>query len=245
MLTNDVLQTMSNHRSIRSFTDKPITDEIIDTITTAARWASTSHHVQAYSIVTIKNADTKKDFAEWTGGQPWVASCPVFFVICGDFSRHARASKQYTAPFTVGGIEQLLVATVDASLVAQNMLLAAESLGLGGVMIGGIRNEPEKVATRLQLPKYVFPVMGLALGYPTRYPAQKPRLPQNVTVHEEHYKHHRHALETYDKTISSYYEARTKGADTRNWTARMAQYTEKNKRPHLKGFLQKQGFLTE
>ncbi len=79
-----------------------------------------------------------------------------------------------------GFIELMLIASVDAALVAQNVLVAAESLGLGGVYVGGIRNDPDKMSELLNLPDRVYPVFGLCLGWPDQDPDRKPRLPQSL-----------------------------------------------------------------
>lgn len=243
---NDVLKVMSAHRSIRAYTEQKVSTEVIEQITTAARWASTSNHVQAYSIIAVQDETKKARLAGLTGGQRWVEECSVFFVICSDFSRHKEASIEHDVSFDVGGAEQILVGAVDAALVAQNMLLASESLGLGGVMIGGIRNNPREVCKLLNLPEHTFPVMGLAVGYPNQDVDQKPRLPHGASVHIDQYNHEQKpSIETYDAEMSQYYAERTNGKRTTGWTKAMAEYTKIRKRPHLDEFLKEQGFLYE
>ncbi|WP_082676255.1 oxygen-insensitive NADPH nitroreductase [Shouchella shacheensis] len=246
MSSNEVLRVMSEHRSIRKFTTEEVTEETVKDITDAARWAATSHHVQAYSVIAVRNKERKAKLAELTGGQRWVDECPVFFVICGDFTRQERASELHGEGFDVGGAEQLIVASVDAALLAQNMLLAAESLSLGGVMIGGIRNNPGEVCEVLNLPKYVFPVMGMAIGHPDQDPGQKPRLPHRAAVHEETYNHQQETdLMRYDKETHEYYVERTNNKRQTTWSEMMASYTGVRKRPHMDAFLKEQGFLHE
>ncbi|SEO88218.1 nitroreductase [Amphibacillus marinus] len=241
---NKVINQMSAHRSIRAYTDQALSEQQIEEITTAARWASTSNHVQAYTVITIRNQEKKKRLAELAGGQSWVEQCPVFFVICVDYSRHKYASEKHQTTFDVGGAEQLLVGAVDAALVAQNMQLASESLGLGGVMIGGIRNQPEQVSELLQLPKYVFPLVGLTVGYPDQQIAQKPRLPQAAAVHQEVYASDQIAeLTQYDQDMHDYYVTRTAGTRHSTWTEMMAAYTSVRKRAHIDQYLERQGFL--
>lgn len=78
-------------------------------------------------------------------------------------------------------------ATIDAALAAQNATIAAESLGLGTVYIGGIRNQPVRVTETIQLPPHLFTVFGLCVGYPdeAKPAAIKPRLPQAAVLHRE------------------------------------------------------------
>ncbi|SUG89245.1 oxygen-insensitive NADPH nitroreductase [Salmonella enterica subsp. enterica] len=75
----------------------------------------------------------------------------------------------------------------DTAMMGQNALTAAESLGLGGVYIGGIRNNIESVTELLKLPKHVLPLFGLCLGWPADNPDLKPRLPAELVVHENQY----------------------------------------------------------
>lgn len=240
-----MIELIKSHRSIRAFKESPLTDNQIDLITESGQWAPTSHHVQAYSILVIKNEEKKKQLAALAGNQVYVEKCPVFFVICADFYRLKQASEKHDQPFEVGEHEQVLVGSIDATLVAQNMLLAARAQGLGGVMIGGIRNDPEAISTLLELPQYTFPVMGLCVGYPDQHPDQKPRLPKRAVIHEERYNQEiiGEALEDYDKTISSYYSERTNGKRKDTWTEHMAHHFSTPKRKEVGSHMKKQGFL--
>ncbi|MDQ0205275.1 oxygen-insensitive NADPH nitroreductase [Alkalicoccobacillus murimartini] len=245
-MTNELIQTMSAHRSIRKFTDQEISDAQVSLLTDAARWAPSSHHVQAYSIIVIRNKEKKETLSSLTGGQRWVEECPVFLVICADYHRIGEASKRHDQPLEIGGAEQLLVGAVDAALVAQNILLAAESLGLGGVMIGGIRNQPEEVTKLLHLPANTFPVMGMCLGYPDQDIEQKPRLPKEASVFFETYQSASipQALEDYNEIMQTYYGSRQTNAKQQTWSEQMASYMGKANRPHMNDYLRKQGFLT-
>ncbi len=107
--------------------------------------------------------------------------------MCPDLRRlneicHARGYQ-----FKDRHIEISIVSIVDTALVAQNIAVAAEAAGLGICMIGGIRNNPDKVCELLKLPQRVFPLMGICLGYPDQQPMIKPRLPQSAVVHLEEY----------------------------------------------------------
>ncbi|GAE25760.1 NADPH-flavin oxidoreductase [Halalkalibacter wakoensis JCM 9140] len=243
---NSVIDLIQSHRSIRKFTDAPVSEKQIDEVIASGRWAPTSHHVQAYSIIVVKEDAKKKELAKLAGNQAYVESCPVFFVICADFHRLKQVSELHDQPFEVGEQENVLVGAVDAALVAQNMLLAARSFDLGGVMIGGIRNNPEAVSKLLNLPSYTFPVMGLCIGVPDQDPEQKPRLPKEAVVHQEQYDATNlpKSIEDYDQVMETYYYNRTKGARADKWSEQMAHFFSTPKRPHVGEFLRGQGFLT-
>ncbi|KYG31790.1 oxygen-insensitive NADPH nitroreductase [Alkalihalobacillus trypoxylicola] len=241
-LFNEVIQ---NHRSIRQYTDQQVSDEIIKDLLQSAKSASTSHNVQAYSIIIVRDVQKKKKLAELTGNQSYVEKCPVFFVLCADYYRLKKVSEWHNQPFEVNELEQVLVGGVDTALVAQNLLLAAEAYGLGGVMIGGIRNQPKEVAELLNLPKYTFPVMGLCIGYPAQSPELKPRLPESATIFYDEYNEDQleQAIKEYDQVTEAYYGARTNSQKGEPWSKQMAQHLSKPNRAHLESFIKNQGFL--
>ncbi len=184
---NDVLKLLRSHRSIRKYKPTPIADQLLSDILDAARQAPTSSNLQTYSIVVVKDSRKKQLLAEYCGNQPWVAACPVFLTICPDLHRLNRVCELRGYQFSDRYLEISLVAIVDASLVAQNIAVGAEANGLGICMIGGIRNNPGKVADLLKLPERVFPLMGICLGYPDHDPIIKPRIPSSLAVHYEEY----------------------------------------------------------
>ncbi|AOT72173.1 oxygen-insensitive NADPH nitroreductase [Geosporobacter ferrireducens] len=242
---NEVIKLLRAHRSIRKFTTQDISQEHLKEIVEAAQWASSSTFVQAYSIIGIREIETKKRLAALCGEQPYIESCPVFLVFCADLHRLEHACSIHNTAMIGEYTESFIMATVDAALAAQNAMIAAESLGLGGVYIGGIRNQPQIVSELLTLPKYVYPVFGIALGYPAQDPEQKPRLPMNVVYKEERYDDSgdKERILEYDKIISDYYTRRTKGKRSDTWTEQMAEKMQAETRSHMKEFLQKRNFL--
>ncbi|MCL7747068.1 oxygen-insensitive NADPH nitroreductase [Halalkalibacter alkaliphilus] len=244
MENNSVVTLIQSHRSIRKFTDNQLKKGQIEQIIESGRWAPTSHHVQAYSIIVVQDEEKKRKLATLCGNQSYVETCPVFFVICADFYRLKQASDIHQQAFEAGEQEQVLVGAVDAALVAQNMLLAARSFGLGGVMIGGIRNDQQAVAELLNLPSHTFPVMGLCVGFPAQNPEQKPRLPQKAVVHVEEYNKEDFVeqIKEYDEIMKRYYYERTNGKRSDTWSEQMAEFFSTPKRPQVGVFLKNQGF---
>ena len=240
-----VLESMSAHRSIRKFTDRPVDADLLTSLITAAQCTSTSHHVQAYTIIHVTDADNRKKIADMAGPQSWVAAAPVLLVFCADLIRLVYACRHHTVEPETGWAEQLLVATVDTALLAQSLMLGAESAGLGGVFIGGIRNDPDLVCDLLHIPEHAFPVFGMCLGYPDDDPAPKPRLPLNMVFHQDRFPETINARDrtAYDDIIRAYYEQRAPKLKDRTWTRQMADFTGQVIRPHMKAFLEKKGFF--
>ncbi|PYZ97800.1 oxygen-insensitive NADPH nitroreductase [Alteribacter lacisalsi] len=246
---NTTIETLLAHRSVRHFTEEKLTDEQIETIVACAQMASTSSFIQAYSIIGVKNPDTKARLAQLAGNQPYVEANGHFFVFCADLHRHETAGEmeQTNVSPSLESTEKFLVAAVDAALAAQNASIAAESMGLGICYIGGLRNNIEEVGEVLGLPDRVVPLFGLAVGEPAQETAVKPRLPLSNVYHQEKYeKNHdlfKKGLDEYNSTISAYYSGRTGGKRTDRWTEQMSGMLKEPKRMHMKPYLEKKGFM--
>ncbi|EGX19995.1 oxygen-insensitive NADPH nitroreductase [Escherichia coli STEC_S1191] len=129
------IELICGHRSIRHFTDEPISEAQREAIINSARATSSSSFLQCSSIIRITDKALREELVTLTGGQKHVAQAAEFWVFCADFNRHL----QICPDAQLGLAEQLLLGVVDTAMMAQNALIAAESLGLGGVYIGGLR----------------------------------------------------------------------------------------------------------
>jgi FMN reductase (NADPH) len=242
---NEVITTILNHRSIRHFKDKQLSDEQIKTIVACAQAASTSSFIQAYSIIGIKDKEKKRKLAEIAGNQEYVAENGHLFVFCADLSRHELIGEMEgkNVVASIESTEKFMVALIDATLAAQNAAIAAESMGLGICYIGGIRNKLEDVKGLLKTPDRVIPLFGMTVGYPEKINDQKPRLPIEHIYHEEEYEQDQDVylrqLQEYNQVISNYYEERTSGKRKDTWTEQMANMLEKQSRMYMKEFVQK------
>lgn len=240
------LEVIEQHRSVRKFLQKDIEQKVLQQILESGRWASTSHHLQAYSVITVRNKEKKHALAELCGNQVHVKECPVFLVFCADLNRIKLCHELEEKPYVLDTVEPFLVATVDAALYGQNVLLAAEALGLGGVFIGGIRNQSAKVCELLTIPDYVFPVFGMCLGYPdlAKINEQKPRLPLTAIVHEEQYvvENQVAQIEEYNQVMKNYYETRSTGNRSQTWSDYVSETHKGTRRAHLRGFLEEKKF---
>jgi len=242
---NPVTEAQLRHRSIRQYTGKPIDNSLLISLIQSAQGAASSSFVQAYSLVQVNSPETRAKIATLAGGQKWIESAAEFLVICADLSRIEYCCEQQGMGHLAGYAEHFLTATVDASLMAQNLMLAAESEGLGAVFIGGIRNDPRQVSELLELPDQVYPVFGLCLGWPDAEPDLKPRFPVEVILHREKYDASRceQDVKAYDEQMQAYYKARGSNQKLTNWSAQTAAAVQKKTRAHMLSFLQDRGFL--
>lgn len=241
---NKVIELLKAHRSIRKYEEKAVEEEKIRAIIEAAQCASTSSFVQAYSIIGVKDPEKKAKLAKLSGEQIYVEKCPIFLVFCADVHRLNEVCQLHNSEMNADYTETFLIATIDAALAAQNAIIAAESLGLGGVYVGGIRNNPVEVCELLEIPKNVYPVFGICLGYPAHNPETKPRLPLEVVYKEEKYSTEGDIarIKEYDQQVKEYYIKRTRGKRSDTWTQQMAEKGDSELRPHMREFLKRQGF---
>lgn len=218
MSTADTLALLLRHRSIRRFRDEPVPDADILAAVQAGQAASTSSAVQAYCLIQVTDPAAREALVRLTGNQRMVASCGAFFVVCGDTRRHRLLAERAGQPYDTR-LEAFLVAAVDATLFAQNAVIAFEAMGYGICYVGGLRNDLPAVDALLGLPDGVYPLYGLCVGRPDQEPAPRPRLPAEAVCMKDRY----HAdpdllalVDAYDETYRAYMQQRS-GLD-RSWS---------------------------
>jgi FMN reductase (NADPH) len=246
---NETIRILNSHQSIRKFTEQPVTQEQLHTIVAAAQCASSSSNVQAYSVIHITDEDKRKQISQWAGNQAHVIESPVFLVWCADLYRlrTAYSIHEDAEQVNLSTAENWIMATVDVALAAQNAAIAAESLGMGIVYIGGIRNQIEAVSQLLQLPKYTSPIFGMCIGYPNQDPGQKPRLPQQAVLHHNAYQADGmlEQITEYDNTIRDYILKRTDGKRNTVWSEDMKNKLKTPARLGVRAYLEGQGLDRE
>ncbi|MFC7391792.1 oxygen-insensitive NADPH nitroreductase [Scopulibacillus cellulosilyticus] len=247
---NETIKTILNHRSIRSFEDKKLTDEQIETIVKSAQAAATSSFVQAYTIIGVTDRDKKEKLAEAAGHQRYVVENGHFFVFCLDLHRHELAAEMEGLDKkdiieSIESTEMFMVGCIDAALAAENAVNAAESMGLGICFIGALRNNLNEVTKILKTPDRVIPLFGLCVGYPAKITGQKQRLPFENIYHKEEYIQDdevlKDQLKQYNNDIIDYYKERTGGRRADRWTEQMAQKVSHPTRMYMKDFLKNKG----
>ncbi|MGB1253647.1 MAG: NADPH-dependent oxidoreductase, partial [Candidatus Promineifilaceae bacterium] len=238
-----VTKQQRRHVSVRAFSDRPVSDTMIRDILNTARRAPTSSNRQTYSMIVVRDPETRKQLAVLAGNQAHINQCQVFVAYCADLTRVDLACQMHDAAL-VPGLELTLVSTVDAALVGMTANTAIESFGLGCVMVGAMRNHPKKVAELLGLPKGVYVVFGMSIGWPDpdNYPAQKPRLAEEAIIHYEKYdgSNAREQLEAYNGELADFYGTRNQHPDA--FTGPIAKQLQHRRRPELRSTLEALGF---
>lgn len=223
---NPVIERLICHRSVRAFLPDPVGEAALQAMIVAAQSASSSSNLHAWSVVAVQDAARREALATLAGEQPHISVAPLQLVWLADLARLERIAGQLSRPSgALDYLEMLLVGVVDAALAAQNAVVAAESLGLGAVYIGAMRNRPLEVARLLELPPRVVAVFGLCVGYPDpALPAAiKPRPSQEVVLHRETYSSSGQdaGVEAYNGAMSRFYDAQGMKVHG-NWAAHSA-----------------------
>ena len=241
---NNTIESLMGHRSIRQFTERGIGDELLGQLISAGQAAASSSFLQGVTIIRITDQDKRIKFSELAGNQSQIISAPEFLVFCADLNRSIRCCHKHGTLPTEGFTEQFIIATVDTALYAQNVVVAAESKGLGICYIGAIRNDPTLAASLLGLPENVYPVFGLCIGYSAEDPEVKPRLPLSVILKENNYDSadEEEQINLYDEVVRNYYAERSGNKKSQSWSEQMSGLLSSQARPHMRSFLASQGF---
>ncbi|WP_164848024.1 NADPH-dependent oxidoreductase [Lacticaseibacillus hulanensis] len=223
-------QTALNHRSIRRFKDEALTADQLQALENVAQASATSKFMQQFSLIHVTDPQLKQAIAEVTTYK-YVAGSGELFIFVLDQARNvALVRESGESLHQLTNWDALLGGVFDVTIAAQNMLAAAEHSNLGGVYLGSILNDPQKMIDLLHLPRYTFPLLGLMIGIPAEKPELKPRLPHALVVGENTYPQSEpDELAAYDATVRDYYQHRS-------WGQRDVDYTE-SMVAHLKGIL--------
>lgn len=186
---NETMQLLIERSSCRSYTDQKIPPETMKLLLEAGTHSPTGGNLQPFSIIKIENPETNQKMEKLCGDQPWIGNAAANLLFCIDWRRLQRWAELETAPFTaMHSFRHFWISFQDTIIAAQNICTAADALGLGSVYIGTVIDRVREVGELCQLPKGVFPVVLLCLGYPTRRPAPKKKLEVSAVVHDEVYR---------------------------------------------------------
>jgi len=168
----DLYEAIQTRRSIRSYKEKPVPDDILLRVVGAARLAPSANNIQPWKFILVRDAGKRKKVAELCWNQSFIAEAPVVVVACG-----------LPTPSKIGGYASSVL--VDVAIAMDHLTLAARAEGLGTCWIGAFDNEALK--SFLGVPKDVEIVAVTPLGYPsqeTRRPGHRKELPEIVAAEE-------------------------------------------------------------
>lgn len=197
MIHNPVIDVMMNRKSIRKYTKEQPSDDVLQTIVRAGQQAPFAY--QLGSLLLSRNI--KKN--------PFHA--PLYFTVCVDSHRFEQIMARRNWKVVQNDLFLLLLGLQDAALMAENMVIAGESLGLGSCFLGGIPFNAAAIIKQYKLPERVFPLVGLTMGYPAENPPVRPRYPLEFTLFEDQYP------EFDDATVQAAMQVMDEGYQAQNY----------------------------
>ncbi|GAB1432762.1 nitroreductase family protein [Spirochaetota bacterium] len=165
---NPVIKLLHERKSVRSYLEKPISEQDQNSIIDAAIQAPSAGNQLLYTILHIKDQELKEKLAVLCDNQPFIAKAPFVLIFLADCRKWLDGYKYAGIEAREPGLGDILLASADAFIAAQNAVIAAESLGLGSCYIGDILENKEHISELLNLDKYVLPAVMLVFGYPSK-----------------------------------------------------------------------------
>lgn len=245
------MKTLNERRSIRKYSDREVSNELLDRLLSEAERTPTMGNLQLYSVVVTRSKEMKEKLAPAHFNQPMIEGAPVVLTFCADFHRTSLWAENRKAVPGYDNFLSFMNAATDALLYCQTFTNLAEEAGLGTCFLGTTVYMPKQIIDILKLPKLVMPIATITIGWPDENPAQSDRLPLASIVHSEIY----HDYTPAD--IDKYYKEKEELPENKhfveiNHKETLAQiftdirYTKKDNEAMSKGLieaLKQQGFL--
>lgn len=179
---------LKDRKTIRKYSGKEVSRELLGQLIEEASHTPTMGNLQLYSVVVTRSKEGKEALAPAHFNQPMVTEAPVVLTICADYRRTTLWAEQRKAKPGYNNFLSFINATTDALLFTQSFCNLAEEAGLGTCFLGTTVYQPQQIIDTLHLPKLVFPVATITLGWPDENPPKSDRLPMEAIVHEESFK---------------------------------------------------------
>ncbi|MDC0544111.1 nitroreductase family protein [Alphaproteobacteria bacterium] len=183
-----LLKSILSRASVRKFSKKPVTKETLTLLLASAQSAPSKSNLQQYSILVIQDTSIKTEISNLIGNTKWALTAPVFLLFLADIRRNIKISNDRGYKHKNNNVDTFMNGVIDAALSMQSMIISSEAMGLGVCPISMIRNIIQEVKLICNLPKGVFPIAGLAVGWPDQKAPVSLRLPQDIVTHFDTYK---------------------------------------------------------
>lgn len=181
------MKSIETRRTIRKYSDKDVSEELLEELLSEALRTQTMGNLQLYSVVVTRSEEMKKKLAPAHFNQPMVTQAPVVLTICADFNRTTKWAENRKATPGYDNILSFLNAATDALLYTQTFCNLADEAGLGYCFLGTTVYNPQMIIDALHLPKLVMPIATITLGWPDENPPLTDRLSLGCIMHKETY----------------------------------------------------------
>ena len=249
----DGVARIINRRVVRQFEARAIPAALMTQLLTCAQSGPTKSDLQQYSIIIVEDDAKRATIAEWIGSMNWINDASAFLIFCGDIRRNRLMSQERGYEHANDNLDSFFNATVDGTIALQSFVLGAEAAGLACVPVSYIRNHAARLAELLEIPQGVFPIAGVAVGYPSWEGRPSMRLPQSVVVHRDRYDdsamvgavndygERRHVIDPIEGQKQRHTD-RYGVADKCPWAEQMARQLSLPERAQFRTFIKGQGF---
>lgn len=244
---SELIDIFTQHKSERSYSDKPVDEAVLDRIISTAYRAPTSVNSQQVSLVVTRDPAARARIAAIAGGQPWIAKAPVFITFVLDMHKSQEAMAMIDQQqIAHESIESVVSGATDVGIALGSVMAAARAEGLGIVPIGGIRRDSQALVELLGLPPLTYPVAGVVIGHVDEPAHQKPRLPLATFRHEERYQQEglTQHIAAYNQEMVQHWQAIGRD-DGESWSESVSGYYSKIYFPNVLSGLHAQGFGTK
>ncbi len=192
----DINKYWENRATVRNYTERQVTDEMLDDLFRKASHAPTTGNMQLYSVIVTRDEEMKKKLAPSHFNQPSVMSCSVLLTFCADYNRFSQWCRERKADPGYDNFQSFMAALLDTALLAQQFNTLAELSGLGCCYLGTTTYNAAEIAEILELPELVVPVITLSVGYPSQPADPSDRIAPSGFLHKE--KYHLYSSEDID-----------------------------------------------
>ena len=181
------MKNLLTRRTIRTYSDQPVSDELLNRLLSEAARTQTMGNLQLYSVVVTRSQEVKEQLAPAHFNQPMATQAPVVLTVCADFNRTSQWARCRQAKPGYDNLLSFMNAATDALLYAQTLCCLFDEEGLGYCYLGTTLYQPQRIIDVLRLPRLVMPVATLTVGWPAEEPPLSDRLPIESFVHEDTY----------------------------------------------------------
>ena len=181
------MKNLEKRTSIRKYAQREMSNELLHRLLQEAERTQTMGNLQLYSVIITRSEEQKAALAPAHFNQPMVTGAPVVLTFCADFRRTSRWAEERKAQPGYDNFLSFINAATDALLYCQTFCNLADEEGLGYCYLGTTVYMPKQIIEVLGLPRLVFPVATITLGWPDEQPPLSDRLPLESIIHEEHY----------------------------------------------------------
>jgi len=183
-----LLDTVLSRASLRDFERKEVPEQVTKQILHAGIRAPSAGNIQPRSFIIVKDENVKEQLYDLCENQAFMKDAPLWIVVCADIHRHLKAAKLTGVDYDYTGILPFTFSVLDAALSLENIVIAAETLGLGSVIIGSVIEHPQRAKRILKLPPHCLAISIICIGYPKKKPSRREKWSIDVIVGKNAYK---------------------------------------------------------